>query len=191
MELKRTDRRVIRTKRAIRTSFIRLLAEKDLEKITIKEIADGADVDRKTVYNYYNGVSQILDDIENDLMLTFEEMLSSIDVHSVNSYVLFDAIIVLIKENMELYSLLTRLDGRSRLLGKIVAYVKEKILWILEWAGDLPHSKVAIAAEFVTTGMFAAFRYWFNSDRSQPIEEFTYDVARMVLEGLPAYFYEE
>ena len=69
--VKRQDRRVSRTKRAIRNAFLNLLAEKELEKITIREIADGADVDRKTVYNYYSGVYDILDELENELVKDF------------------------------------------------------------------------------------------------------------------------
>ena len=168
-----------------------LLAEKELEKITVKEIADGADVDRKTVYNYYSGVSQILDELENELLETFEGAMRHISLQAVDADMLFDTVIMLLKENMELYSLLMRLDSNSRLLAKIVAYIKGKIQLIFEWTGALPHSKVAVAAEFLTTGMFAAYRYWFNSDRSQPIEEFTYDVAKMVLKGIPTYFSEE
>ena len=49
---KKQDRRVQRTKKSIRNAFLQLLAEKELEKISVKEIADSADVDRKTVYNY-------------------------------------------------------------------------------------------------------------------------------------------
>ena len=58
---KKKDRRVIRTQRSIRNALAQLLVEKDLEKISIKEIAEKADVDRKTVYNYYKSVQEILD----------------------------------------------------------------------------------------------------------------------------------
>ena len=60
-EVKRVDRRVAKTRRAIRNAFVRLLTEKEMDKITIKELAELADVDRKTVYNYYEGVYDILD----------------------------------------------------------------------------------------------------------------------------------
>ena len=39
-EEKRQDRRVQRTKRAIRNAFLQLLAEKEVEKISVKEIAE-------------------------------------------------------------------------------------------------------------------------------------------------------
>ena len=44
----RVDRRVLRTRKAIHTAFIELLAEVDFDKITITALAKRADIDRKT-----------------------------------------------------------------------------------------------------------------------------------------------
>ena len=55
-EEKKLDRRVIKTKKAIRNAFAKLISEKDINKITIKDIADTADINRKTFYNYYRRV---------------------------------------------------------------------------------------------------------------------------------------
>ena len=47
------DRRVRKTKTAIKNAFIQLLEEKDLEKITIQNITQLADVNRGTFYLHY------------------------------------------------------------------------------------------------------------------------------------------
>ena len=47
------DRRVRKTRSAIKSSFIELLNEKELEKITIQDIADRADINRGTFYLHY------------------------------------------------------------------------------------------------------------------------------------------
>ena len=64
---KTVDRRVIRTKKAIREAFAKLLTEKDINDITISDIAELADINRKTFYNYYDGIYQVVDEIENGL----------------------------------------------------------------------------------------------------------------------------
>lgn len=48
IEAKKTDRRVIRTRNAIRKAFTDLLAETAYNKITITALAKRADVDRKS-----------------------------------------------------------------------------------------------------------------------------------------------
>ncbi len=60
------DKRVVKTKKAIRNALMKLLVDKEFDKITVKEIAQIAQVDRKTVYNYYTGVMEIFEEIETN-----------------------------------------------------------------------------------------------------------------------------
>jgi len=53
---KKIDRRVVKTKKAIHNAFAKLLTEKELNDITISDIAELADINRKTFYNYYAGI---------------------------------------------------------------------------------------------------------------------------------------
>ena len=184
-EEKKLDRRVVRTKNAIRNSFLKLLTEKDIDKVTVKEIADGANVDRKTVYNYYTGVDKILEELENELAKDFEKAIGEFHFESVEDTMsAFNALTELLSENMELYTLLMKIDGRSRLMEKIVVYLKEKVRSVLA-SSSVEASKIDVAVEYVTAGMFTAYKYWFNSDRKQSLEDFTEDVATLVIGGLP------
>lgn len=189
-ETKKLDRRVVKTKKAIRNSFLKLLTEKDVDKVTVKEIADGADVDRKTVYNYYTGVDEILEELENELAMDFEKTLVEFNFESVEDTMsAFYAFSEFLQANMEMYTLLMKIDGRSRLMEKIVAYLKEKVRSVLEHT-SVEAAKIDLAVEYVTSGMFMAYRYWFNSDRKQSLEDFTDDIATLVIGGLPTYFME-
>ena len=189
-ETKKLDRRVVKTKKAIRNSFLKLLTEKDIDKVTVKEIADGADVDRKTVYNYYMGVDEILEELENELAMDFEKTLIEFRFESVEAALsAFYAFSEFLQANMEMYTLLMKIDGRSRLMEKIVAYLKEKVRSVLEHT-SVEAAKIDLAVEYVTSGMFMAYRYWFNSDRKQSLEDFTDDIATLVIGGLPTYFME-
>ena len=71
MEGKKPDRRVLKTKRAIRNALAQLLVEKELDEITVKDVADTADINRKTFYNYYTGIHQVIDEIESGIVFTF------------------------------------------------------------------------------------------------------------------------
>ena len=52
-ENKPSDRRTLKTKKAILQAFSELLKEKELRKITVQEIVDKADISRVTFYKYY------------------------------------------------------------------------------------------------------------------------------------------
>ena len=57
---KRTDLRVVKTRKAIRTAFIDLLSEKGYAAITVQDILDRALINRKTFYNHYHDKRSLL-----------------------------------------------------------------------------------------------------------------------------------
>ncbi|MDN5611768.1 MAG: TetR/AcrR family transcriptional regulator, partial [Staphylococcus equorum] len=62
------DRRVRKTKSAIKNAFIQLLEEKELEKITIQNITQLADVNRGTFYLHYEDKYILLSDMEDEFI---------------------------------------------------------------------------------------------------------------------------
>ena len=81
MEEKKVDRRIAKTKKAIYRAFAQLLSEKNINDITIKDIADRADINRKTFYNYYDGIYELTGEIENKIIDSFEKVIRE---HNVN-----------------------------------------------------------------------------------------------------------
>ena len=76
---RKTDRRVIKTKRAVKNALMYLLNDRDINDITIIELAETADINRKTFYNYYSGVYQVVEDIENDILASYMELLGGVE----------------------------------------------------------------------------------------------------------------
>ncbi|MDR1449141.1 MAG: TetR/AcrR family transcriptional regulator [Propionibacteriaceae bacterium] len=68
-------RRVRYTLKAIRDSFLELLAERPLGKVTVSAVCARADVARGTFYLHYSGLGELLDEIEEDLIAEFEKRL--------------------------------------------------------------------------------------------------------------------
>ncbi|HIZ70265.1 MAG TPA: TetR/AcrR family transcriptional regulator, partial [Candidatus Atopostipes pullistercoris] len=79
-EEEKIDRRVRKSKEAIRTALVKLLKHKDIEDITVTEIAKEADVNRKTFYNNYENIYQVIEEIENDIVISFTDLLSKINL---------------------------------------------------------------------------------------------------------------
>ena len=74
------DRRIRKTKQAIQQAVVKLLSDQNLESITITQVAAMADVNRKTFYNYYESTNQVLEEIENDIVQSFDEVISTINM---------------------------------------------------------------------------------------------------------------
>jgi len=61
------DRRIDKTRYAIKNAFINLLQTKSNQRITITEITEKANVGRKTFYLHYNCIEDVVNDIEKEL----------------------------------------------------------------------------------------------------------------------------
>ncbi|MBQ9383396.1 MAG: TetR/AcrR family transcriptional regulator [Ruminiclostridium sp.] len=68
MSEKATDRRTLKTKKAIRDALADLLTEKELHKVTVQEIADKADINRATFYKHYLDIYDLYDKTEQDIL---------------------------------------------------------------------------------------------------------------------------
>lgn len=73
---KKEDKRCVKSKQAIKHSLLILLRDKQLAAITVSELTAMAQVNRKTFYNHYNNISDVLEEMENDLI---EKLFSFID----------------------------------------------------------------------------------------------------------------
>lgn len=187
MQREKTDRRIIKTRRAIRDAFLKLMREKDIEKITIKEIAEYADVDRKTVYNYYDGIYEILDELETELVNNFEEKTKELDYGVEDPLEFFKVLTELLNENIEVYSQLLGVKSSTNLSEKIFLFLREKIYKSLTSSGVVEDEKAALATEFITAGMFFAYRTWFQSDRATHLSEISKGIGTLVMDGINKY----
>ena len=66
------DRRVKRTKKALRDCLFQLLDEKTVEEITVKELTSMADINRSTFYFYYKDIDDMIIQIQDEIYSVFE-----------------------------------------------------------------------------------------------------------------------
>ncbi|MBO1000827.1 TetR/AcrR family transcriptional regulator [Bacillus sp. SD075] len=55
------DRRILKSQEAIKNAFIELMSDKNFDQITIQDIADKANVGRRTIYSHYLDKYDLLD----------------------------------------------------------------------------------------------------------------------------------
>ncbi|MBP3242650.1 MAG: TetR/AcrR family transcriptional regulator [Ruminococcus sp.] len=62
------DKRPEKTKRAIINAFLLLRAKKPLEKITVKELAELAEINKATFYLHYHDIYELSESLERDVV---------------------------------------------------------------------------------------------------------------------------
>lgn len=65
-DAKKVDRRIRKTQLAIEEALLELMETKRIEEITVSELSIKADINRKTFYNHFTSIEEIVDKIEND-----------------------------------------------------------------------------------------------------------------------------
>ena len=70
------DLRIEKTKNCIINAFIELRSRKELEKITVKELCEKAQVNKSTFYTHYHDIYDLSEQLENDLVTSLMEELN-------------------------------------------------------------------------------------------------------------------
>ena len=183
---KPVDRRVLKTKRAIRNAFAKLMAEKDINDITIMELAETADINRKTFYNYYSGVYQVVEDIEHDILSSYAELLGGVEFREYMDapVSLFNRFSQLINMDPEFFGYLLTMNGNISLITRIMRLLKEKTCEVMVAQLEVEAYKADIVIDFVLSGMLSVYQHWFSSDRSVPAEEVSQIISTMSFGGI-------
>ena len=180
------DRRVIRTKKAIRNAFAQLLSVKELDDITVKDIAELADINRKTFYNYYSGVHMILEETENEIVEDFEAAIRDLPPDKLvrEPYLLFSRLSAIINADIDFYEPLMKVNRSSSLIAKVSEMLKQKVRESYAAFSRIDAETFNIMVDFTFSGLFSVYQSWFNSERRQSIGEISRTLSTLCFEGI-------
>lgn len=100
------DRRVKKTIKALQSALADAMLDKELQKITVQELVNKADIHRATFYSHYHDVYDLYEQMEHDAISEFTKFINDNPAgHYENIY---NSIIDYIYENPALSRLLFR-----------------------------------------------------------------------------------
>lgn len=181
---KKTDRRILKTKKAIRLAFARVVEERDVDRITIREIADEANIDRKTFYHYYAGIHELVHEIEAELFAAFGAVMRDVEWREVleDPAPLLRRMTEILDADMAFYGPILRRENGLELLRKLSRRLKEKLTASL--SREIDPVRAELAAEYVVSGMVSAYTEWYERDSSLSLEEVTLLLSRLAASGI-------
>ena len=168
-----TDKRVIRTKKAIRTALFKLMETKDIAAITISELTSLANVNRRTFYTHYSNITDILDETESEIVDRVSGVIQRFDSKSLtdSTYTLFMELSRLVSEEYGFYFHLMKSDLRGVLITRMKTLLKasaDKILGRFTIPSDVEN--VFLLSSFINGGFLNLFLEWNKSGRDISIE---------------------
>ena len=94
--MEKTDARKRYTQLVLKQALLKLLKEKPVNKITVKEVCELAQLNRATFYAHYRDCFALLESIENELIDAFEQSLRYISSFDVTALIeaIYDSIAI-------------------------------------------------------------------------------------------------
>lgn len=174
-----TDRRVKYTKKMVRHSFLQLLEEKPIGKITVKEICENADINRATFYAHYDDVYHLLEKIEEEFYQEVSLSASSMEQGNYTG-IMPVGILRKIKENEELCRAMFGKYGDKEFLGKMMYFAMEDST--NAWKKLYPtigSEKLEWLYEFIVNGCAGVIENWAKGGFEAGPEEIAMFMAQM------------
>lgn len=172
------DRRIAKTKAAIRTAFLNLLKNKPLEEITVTELAKEANLERKTFYLHYSNIREIVEEINGDVAEQIAQETKGLSPRDREYYARLTKIM---DENFDYYGLIMKdsryaiyqFEGQQVLRAALLEHYRETT--------DLEGEYLELYADFYAMGIGSIYLNWLQNGQKLGLEDLTDFVYRMAV----------
>lgn len=165
-----TDKRIIKTRKAITTAFMELTLEKDIRKITVSDIAERAVINRSTFYLHYNDTKDVLDDIERDISETVHSCLSRFDTENIYSST-YDMVVMLtgiLDENPAFRNFMLHSTSSGYIIANIKKTLSDRALQTTrEKAPGVDETTMKMAIAYMVSGIVDAYILWATEENNK------------------------
>lgn len=182
------DRRVRKTKKQLRTALTSLLLKKDLEHITVRDVAELADVNRGTFYAHYRDVEGLLTSLEEELYAALAALGEKYKdrVSNEDAFAYLTELFELAGENADLvYALRSTtvdMDFQHRLNAELE---RQYLLPLLQtYIGG--ETEPGLALSYVTAGLVAVALKWIEGGKKESTETMARLCGNIITRGVGA-----
>ncbi|WP_105994713.1 TetR/AcrR family transcriptional regulator [Staphylococcus simulans] len=187
------DRRVRKTRNAIKNAFIQLLKEKDLDKITISDISNAADINRGTFYLHYEDKYILLTSMENEYveelhsMTRISKLLESVknidEFLEVYTNHFLKNVMEHVQANLEFYQVVLNLDRRSQLEERLKENILENMSARMDDKGEIAGIPLSYFHSYVCGSMLALFKQWVQDEQRVDVDTLITYIAKLSFNG--------
>ena len=181
------DLRVKKTVTGIKRAFKSLLEERDAEEISVKELCEEADVNKKTFYHYYKSVNELLAEIQMEYALDFLKNLREYVVPEELGALNRDFFLYADKQDNAFDRVLTaypQIDFQP-----IINVLKER----LGWSRSPEYQKLTnyeqnFLLDFTVYSVLNSCRRWIKDGKSMPLKRVIAMTNKLIEGGVQRFF---
>ncbi|MGM0875581.1 MAG: TetR/AcrR family transcriptional regulator [Bacillota bacterium] len=189
---KKTDLRVIRTKKLIKEALLKLIQEKGFDAITVQNIADEAFINRATFYLHFQDKYDLLEQVSHiflqELMdvINFSFHIENGEVNVERFQVTLKRVFENIEKNRDFYQIMFGPNGVPEFSAKVEKIVFEKFeKKFIEMVGDLTNLEIPadFILNFISSAYIGVVKWWIKEDLRYSSEYMAMQLANVVTRG--------
>lgn len=182
------DKRVVKTKKLIIDTFKEMIIEMEYEDITIKELAERANINRKTFYAHFECIEDILADFAKTIADKLLSNLEKVGVLKTPSIELFtEAVNITLNDNFQLYKKLI-VAGSYRFITRNIKDIVKNAINQMDFTQtiDCTTDELDLCCEFVASGLAKIYKLWLENNNSISQQRIAELAGKMTFLGLNA-----
>ena len=185
------DRRVRRSRRALREAFVALVLEQGYNSVTIEALTERADTSRATFYAHFHDMEDLLRAVVGDLVADLATDAESAVTTSRQDPIAQGSGVVTfcrhVDANRDLYRVALsgagNGQGRATLTAAVTATAERVFARIVSDMGATPRRDVSLVARSWAGSCITLIDHWLQADQDLSVEEFSALIAPLLLEG--------
>lgn len=184
---KNQDRRIRKTKLALKDGLLELMSKKNLKEISIRELTEKVDLNRGTFYLHYKDIFDLLEEIEEESFAEFRKIVNSYPTGSLNGdpFPLLKDIFTFLKENATMVTVMLGSTGDPAFVNRL-----KKLIWescFEHWQFPLNKNKTKELQYFYNYtlgGCIGIIETWLQNDLKDTPEELAGLAKNIIMNGV-------
>jgi len=168
--MKKQPELTAQTKQNLMEAFWQLYCKEGIEKVSVKEITAKAGYNRSTFYEYFTDVYDVLEQIENSLLPSLQDLPPLKLVNSSATPLPIDTVINIYEKNRKYFVVLLGENGDPSFHSKLKRSVKDMLKNKLVTEGIGDNFELDFTLEYILSAMIGVLSYWFSLDTIPPRE---------------------
>ncbi len=176
---KKSDRRSLKTQKAIKKALVSQLRTKAITEITIKDLTTEADIHRATFYLHYEDIFDAYKDLKNDLMLEFTNIMDNKEIVTYSDF--YDAMLDVVYEHKDICNIILRNSQLNDFTKQIAEYLIDScyVTWKQEESLNVISFEMECFAHYRVYGILAIVEHWLHKDNQLSLSDLKQLVAKL------------
>jgi len=170
-----------KTKKSIENTLVKLMSEKDFDKINVKDLTDELDINRGTFYLHYKDKYDLLQQKEDEFIEESNKILNNVLKKLHKDFILpsdkeillqvFTPVYTYIKENADFLKAVLGPNGDLNFQMKIKNTIENRLVENISLNNDIEKMPIKYLAPFASSAQLGIIQKWLRSGMKETPEE--------------------